>query len=252
MNSSSNTDSARADIGIVSALPIEMGQFLDRCERIKHYKGNDLVFRGGRYDGIRIVVAESGVGFARARKASRALIDAHQPKWILSSGFSGALVPDMKIGQIVMANEIVDQHGQQTAINLSLESDEENGLYVGRILTADELVRTVEEKRQLHEKFAAIAVDMESLAVAQVAAESKIGFMAVRVISDDMSADLPSEVLSIIGDTGAVRLGAALTSIVKRPGSFKDMLNLRSNAQAAAKNLATFLDGVVHQLHSSG
>lgn len=249
---SSDSDSARADIGIVSALPIEMGQFLDRCERIKHYKGNDLVFRGGRYDGIRIVVAESGMGFARARKASRALIDAHQPKWILSSGFSGALLPDMKIGQIVMANEIVDQHGQQTDIDLSLESDPENGLYVGRILTVDELVRTVEEKRQLHEKHEAIAVDMESLAVAQVAAESKVGFMAVRVISDDMSADLPSEVLSILGDTGAVRIGAALSSIVKRPESFKDMMHLRSSAQAAAKSLATFLDGVVHQLHSSG
>jgi adenosylhomocysteine nucleosidase len=151
-----------------------------------------------------------------------------------------------------MANEIVDQHGQQQTINLSLESDIENGLYVGRLLTADEMVRTVEHKQQLHENFEALAVDMESLAVAQVAAETKTGFMAVRVISDDMSADLPPEVLSIIGDTGAVRVGAALTSLFKRPESLKDMLHLRTNAQAAAKSLATFLDGVVHQLHDVG
>ncbi|MGZ0172600.1 MAG: phosphorylase family protein [Planctomycetales bacterium] len=249
---SSESDSTQADIGIVSALPIELGQFMDRCERVKHYKGEDLTFRGGRYDGIRVVVAESGMGYARARKASLALIDAHKPKWILSSGFSGALIPTMKIGQIVMANEIVDQHGQQQTINLSLESDIENGLYVGRLLTADEMVRTVEHKQQLHENFEALAVDMESLAVAQVAAETKTGFMAVRVISDDMSADLPPEVLSIIGDTGAVRVGAALTSLFKRPESLKDMLHLRTNAQAAAKSLATFLDGVVHQLHDVG
>ena len=247
----SESDSSQADIGIVSALPIELGQLMDRCERVKHYKGEDLTFRGGRYDGIRIVVAESGMGYARARKASLALIDAHKPKWILSSGFSGALIPTMKIGQIVMANEIVDQHGQQKSINLSLESDIENGLYVGRILTADEIVRTVEQKQQLHENFEALAVDMESLAVAQVASETKTGFMAVRVISDDMSADLPPEVLSIIGDTGAVRVGAALTSIFNRPESVKDMLHLRTNAQNAAKSLATFLDGVVHQLQAS-
>ena len=249
---SNESDSAQADIGIVSALPIEVGQFMDRCERVKHYKGEDLTFRGGRYDGIRVVVAESGMGYARARKASLALIDAHKPKWILSSGFSGALLPSMTIGQIVMANEIVDQHGQKKSIKLSLESDIENGLYVGRILTADEMVRTVGQKQQLHEKFEALAVDMESLAVAQVASETRTGFMAVRVISDDMSADLPPEVLSIIGDTGAVRVGAALTSIFKRPESVKDMLHLRTNAQAAAKSLATFLAGVVHQLHSSG
>ncbi|NQV27954.1 MAG: 5'-methylthioadenosine nucleosidase [Rhodopirellula sp.] len=249
---SSEPDSTRADIGIVSALPIELGQFLDRCERVKHYKGGDFTFRGGRYDGIRVVVAEAGMGYARARKAAQAMIDAHQPQWILSCGFAGALLPTMKIGQIVVANEIDDQHGQQKSINLALASDEENGLYVGRILTVDEMVRTVEEKKQLHEKYEAIAVDMESLAVAQVAAETKTGFMAVRVISDDMSSDLPSEILSIVGDTGAVRVGAALTSLFKRPESLKDMLHLRTNAQAAAKSLATFLDGVVHQLHDAG
>jgi len=249
---SSESNSAKADIGIVSALPIELGQFMDRCERVKHYKGEDLTFKGGRYDDIRVVVAESGMGYARARKASLAMIDAHSPKWILSSGFAGALIPTMKIGQIVVANEIVDQHGQQKKLNLSLESDIESGLHVGRLLTADEMVRKIERKQQLHEQFKAIAVDMESLAVAQVASETRTGFMAVRVISDDMSADLPPEVLSIIGDTGAVRVGAALTSIFKRPESVKDMLHLRTNAQAAAKSLATFLDGVVHQLHSSG
>lgn len=248
---SSESDNAQADIGIVSALPIELGQFLDRCERVKHYKGGDLTFRGGRYDGIRVVVAESGMGYARARKAALAMIDAHSPKWILSSGFSGALLPIMKIGQIVMASEIVDQHGQVQKIDLSLESDEANGLYVGRMLTVDEMVRTVEQKKQLRDEYEALAVDMESLAVAQVAAETKTGFMAVRVISDDMSSDLPPEVLSIIGDTGAVRAGAALTSIFKRPESVKDMLHLRKNAQAAAKSLATFLDGVIHQLHSA-
>ena len=147
----SETDNTRADIGIVSALPIELGQFMDRCERVKHYKGGDFTFRGGRYDGIRIVVAESGMGYARARKATQAMVDAHAPKWILSSGFAGALLPTMKLGEIIMANEIVDQHGQQISINLTLASDEANGLYVGRILTADEMVRTVEEKKQLHE-----------------------------------------------------------------------------------------------------
>ena len=148
----SETDNTRADIGIVSALPIELGQFMDRCERVKHYKGGYFTFRGGRYDGIRIVVAESGMGYARARKATKAMVDAHAPKWILSSGFAGALLPTMKLGEIIMANEIVDQHGQQISINLTLASDEANGLYVGRILTADEMVRTVEEKKQLHEK----------------------------------------------------------------------------------------------------
>ncbi|MFT4558813.1 MAG: adenosylhomocysteine nucleosidase, partial [Planctomycetaceae bacterium] len=51
----SESDSSQADIGIVSALPIELAPFMDRCEKVKHYKGEDLTFRGGRYDGIRVV-----------------------------------------------------------------------------------------------------------------------------------------------------------------------------------------------------
>lgn len=241
-------DFSKADIGIVSALPIELGEFLTRCARVNKYKGDGFNFRGGNYDKIRIATVESGMGYARARRAAISLVKTHSPQWLLSCGFAGALQDGMQIGNIVMVNSIVDQHGQEMNFSLNVASDEKAGLFVGRILTADEMVRTIDEKKLLAEKHAAIAVDMESLAVAQVAQENKIGFMGIRAISDDLSADLPPEVLSVVGDTGAVRVGAALSSIVKRPGSVKDMLHLRDNAQRAANNLAVFLDGVVHQL----
>ncbi|MBI1314166.1 5'-methylthioadenosine nucleosidase [bacterium] len=243
-----STDYSHADIGIVAALPMELSAFLGRCERPNRYKAGGLVFRGGRYDGIRVAVVEAGMGFVRARKATSALIDGHSPDWVLSCGFSGALLPEMQIGQIVMANSIVDQHGQELRQTLNAASNPAGGLYVGRILTADEMIRTVDEKRELAEKHGAIAVDLESLAVAQIARERHKNFMAIRVISDDMSADLPPEVLSVVGSTGAIRFGAALGSLVKRPESAKEMWHLRGNAKAAAESLATFLDGVVHQL----
>ncbi len=40
-------DTSHADIGIVCALPIEMGAFLARCERVRKYVGSNFVFRGG-------------------------------------------------------------------------------------------------------------------------------------------------------------------------------------------------------------
>jgi adenosylhomocysteine nucleosidase len=122
---------------------------------------------------------------------------------------------------------------------------------VGRLLNTDEIVRTIEDKKQLAEKHSAIAVDLESLAVAQVCQETKTRFLAVRVISDDLSADLPPEVMSVIGSTGAVRVGSALGSLWKRPGSIKDLWRLRESAHQAAGRLATFLDGVLVQLHKS-
>ena len=132
-----------------------------------------------------------------------------------------------------------------------MPADPARKLFVGRLLTADEMIRSVDQKRQLGEQHSALAVDLESLAVAQVARERKTRFLAIRVISDDFSADLPPEVMSIVGATGSVRFGAALGSIWKRPAAVKDLWRLREQAQTASSHLASFLDGVILQLHAS-
>lgn len=244
-------DKAHADIGIVSALPMEMAPLLERCQRVRKYSGGNFTFRGGLYDDIRVAVVEAGMGFALARRATQALLDAHTPKWVLACGFSGALRSQMKVGHIVMADSICDTHGQELAVDVHMPADPTRGLHVGRIVTADAIVRSVKEKEALATDFDALAVDMESLAVAQVCRDAKTRFLAVRVISDDMSADLPPEVLSVVGSTGSMRLGAALGSLWKRPSSAKDMWKLRENARLAAEKLATFLDGVLVQLQKA-
>ena len=161
-------DKAHADIGLVCALPMEVQPFLDRCEHLKKYTGGSYVFRGGFLDRIKVAVVQTGVGFARARAATQALIDAHSPPWVLSIGFSGALQSGMRVGDIVVATSICDLHGQELTNDVHFPEDPENGLYVGRILNADEIVRTVEEKQKLAAEYDALAVDLESLAVAQV------------------------------------------------------------------------------------
>jgi len=241
-------DATRAEIGIVCSLPLEIGDFLGRCQRIKTYSGGPFKFVGGLYDGIRVAVVEAGTGPVRARRATLALLDAHRPAWIISTGFAGALQPELKIGNIVVANEIVGLQGEPLKIDVGMNSDPARGLHVGRTLTVDKMIRTIIEKQTLSAQTGAIAVDMESLAVATVCRETKTRFMAVRAISDDMSADLPPEVLSLVGETGAIRFGAVIGSLWKRPSSIKDMWRMREHAMDASEKLASFLDGIVVQL----
>lgn len=241
-------DFTHAQVGIVHATAMETAPFLNRCDRVRKYVGGDFVFRGGLFGEIRIALAQSGMGPKLARSATLALIDGHSPGWIISAGFSGALQPDMKVGDIVVGNAIADEGGVELKIDLKMAPDPAIGLYVGRLLTVDRMIRTVAEKKALGESQSAIAVDMESLAVAQVCHEAKTKFLAIRVISDDLSADLPPEILSVVGSTGTVRLGAAVGALFKRPGSFKDMWRLRDQGMGAAERLATFLEGVIAQL----
>ena len=92
----STADAAHADIGLVCALAIEVNPLLDRCSRVRKYTGGKFTFRGGRYDDIRIAVVQAGMGFANARRATRAMLEAHTPPWVISCGFSGALRDGMR------------------------------------------------------------------------------------------------------------------------------------------------------------
>jgi Nucleoside phosphorylase len=236
-------------IGIVCALHLESAPFLRRIEEIRSDSGNGFTFRGCRQDGTRICLVEGGTGLTRARQATHALIDAFQPPWILSIGFSGALVDDVKLGHIVVANSVGDATGaKKLAIDLKMKAAPEKGLHVGPIVATDQIVRLVSEKRELAQRTGAFAVDMESLGVAEVCRERRVPFMAVRVITDDLTEDLPPEVLAILGPKGTVRAGALVGSILKRPGCVKDLMKMRENAQKAATRLGAFLPGVVEGL----
>ena len=115
-------------------------------------------------------------------------------------------------------------------------------------LNSDQIIRLVSEKQQLGASTGALAVDMESLAVARVCAERNIRYMSVRVISDDLSQDLPQEVLSVFGSTGYRRAGAVLSALWNRPSSWSDLWQLREQAIVAASRLGLFLRNVVERL----
>lgn len=248
-SSEETPDLAHADVGIVSAIPMELNPFVGQLEKRRSYTGGKFKFIGGTYDDkVKVVVVQQAVGFAKARTATQALIDAHTPDWVISAGYSGALQPEMGVGDIVVGNSICDQHGHSIKIDMNMEENPKTGLRVGRLLTADDLVLKVEEKRKLGETHGAIAVDLESMAVAQVCKESQTKFMAIRSLSDDMSEDLPKEILSLMGESGTMRLGAAVGAIWNRASSMKDMWHLREKGMHASRRLAAFLNMLLPKL----
>ncbi|MBT5018450.1 MAG: 5'-methylthioadenosine nucleosidase [Planctomicrobium sp.] len=239
-----NSNLPEQTVGIVCALHLEVAPLLDKLNPSRTQTGNGLKYYECHWGNLRVVIVEGGVGYNRAKVATHALIDAIQPEWILSVGLSGSLVADVKLSDIVLANSLIRQNGmQEVCQRFEYPGNPERGLHVGKLCTADHIVHTCNEKQELHERTRAIAVDMESHSVAMVCKERDIQFMAIRAISDDLSADLPKEVLAIFGPKGTIRTGALVGTIFKRPSSVKDLWKIRENAVRAAENLArTTLD----------
>ncbi len=239
---------AEADVGIVAALAMEVAPFVGRCLPVQAYVGDRFHVQGLLLHDTRIAVVESGAGASLATRATHTLLDGHSPRWVLSVGFSGALQPHLKIGDLVVANAIVDRDGKGLSVPLQMQPAPADGLHVGKFLNTDHIVRTAAEKRELGEATGALAVDMESLAVARACAERQVRFMSIRVISDDFSKDLPAEVLSIFGSTGYLRAGAILSALWKRPSCWSDLWQLREQSIQSASRLGLFVRNIVERL----
>ncbi len=128
-----------------------------------------------------------------------------------------------------------DQHDRQECLSSS-------GVHRGPLLTADHVVRLPEERKSLFQRYGALAVDMETFAVAEVCRRRQVAFSSIRVINDLADERLPRDVEHLLAQkTGAARLGAALGAVWQRPASLKDMYQLRENALIASGRLAQFL-----------
>ncbi|AGA27253.1 phosphorylase family protein [Singulisphaera acidiphila] len=237
------------DVGIVAAMSIEVGFLMDRMKRVRKYAGPKHSVIEGECEGKVVALIVTGMGREAARRGAQLLLDGHRPRWILSAGFAGALDPALRRNEIVMASEVVDLEGQRYAIDVGVPPTALGPrVRSGRLLTVDAIVRTAVEKAELHARFGADVVDMETSSVASLCSERLVRFLSIRVVSDEAGIDLPPEVAALMTRSGSYQVGAALRAIWKRPSSLKDFWALHEHAQEAADRLATITAGAIADL----
>ncbi len=243
------------DLVVMFALPLESGGLVDMMADVVTTQCATFVERSGKLSGRRVVVCESGVGRQAAAQATEDVIKVFHPQWIVSAGFAGALLPEMRRGHILMASSVVDEHKHPLEVGFKIDPEAVQAtasLHVGSLLTVDRLIRDRQEKEQLAREYQAAACDMETIGVAQACRRRQVRFLSVRVISDELDDHLSREVEHLLDQTTlAAKLGAATRAVFHRPRSIKDMWNLRETALRASDRLAKYLMGVVPQLRAA-
>ena len=196
--------------GIICATETEMKAIINEIKDIREKRIGRIVFFEGKFNNKDIVFVQSGIGKVNAAITATLLIEKYDIDKVIFSGVSGALDKALKIGDIVIANDVV-QHdfavgafgykkgqipqmevwsfeGDKDLIKKVQEtSDEKIKLHYGRILTGDQFIYKKEEKLDLGKEFEALCVDMESGAVAQVCYIMNVKFLIIRSISDSVT-----------------------------------------------------------------
>jgi adenosylhomocysteine nucleosidase len=202
--------------------------------------------------GAEVGVVLTGAGPKPARIVA-AKVMSHQDEinFCISSGFAGALRPELRVAQIVAARAMFAEPVNVEEITDLIEpsgplltfAEESGAMLVDRFYTAGRVVARSEEKRAWGK--AAAAVEMESFDILSVAAVSGIPAVAIRSISDKVDEDLPLDMNRIFSDEGQVSLPRVIGEVVRNPRTVPSLVRLGQNSKAAAESLARFLDGYI-------
>ena len=199
-------------IAIMGAMPEEVAPLLERVEDVKKVDYANNSYYEATYKGKELVIAYSKIGKVFSSLTAATLLEKFGCSTLLFSGVAGAINPELKIGDLIIADKLC-QHDLDISIfghdfgyvpegAKFVESDEKlraiakevaskNNLSVieGTIATGDQFVASNERKEFISTHFQADALEMEGASVAVVCDALNVPFFILRAISDTANDD---------------------------------------------------------------
>ena len=195
-------------IGIIGAMAIETEGLIREMTDTKSTVVSGVTFTEGVLCGRDVVVATSGVGKVFAAICAEAMILRFGVTALLNTGVAGGLSPMLEVGDVVLADEVVQHDMNTTALGdpqgllsglnvVKIPADKKllkalcsataaldyNGM-VGTVASGDLFVEKKKTKEGLVRDFDALACEMEGAAIGHVAFVNGVPFAVLRTISD--------------------------------------------------------------------
>lgn len=182
-----------------------------------------------------------GMGATAAARAGRQIASGPL-RAMVAAGFCGALRPELRVGDLVAADEVRDEATGERfpADPLLLEAAPGRR---GPLVSARRIARTPADRARLD----GLAVDMESAALAREARAAGIPFIAVRAITDETRHRLP-DFDRLTDAAGRLTPGAGLLHFALHPRELPALLRLGPAARTAGRSLAAGLAQMIERL----
>lgn len=204
-------------IGIIIAMPQELAPYKKHITTSEKIFGKE--FHYGKIGNKDIVICLSGIGKVNAAFATTLIIDKFKPELVINTGVSGGL-GRLKPYDMVIADKVVQHDVDTTALGdpkgkvstvdkIFFETSKKHNeltkkylhnAYVGTVACGDQFIADKELCKQITNDFDAIACDMESGAVAQIAYITQTDVVIIRGISDGADEDAPVDFLTMVNE----------------------------------------------------
>ena len=250
-------------IGLIAAMTDETRPLLRRAGPAQRERLDGLPCYRFSLAGRTCCLIESGMGPRRAAIATRALLEATSPRFLLNFGFGGAVRNGPDIGDVVVAQRLLLQNAglltEETGVDteltekiLSLLTSPDDRrrfpVFGGSFITTDGIVAKTEVTDRLPAGLPHPILEMETSAVAGVAIKAGTPFAALRAISDVASEELGFAITDFTDTDLNLRLHRILLTVVKRPWIVPQLFRLAKDTKRAGENLAIAVETVVSRL----
>jgi uridine phosphorylase len=200
----------------------------------------------GIWEGRRMLLAANGAGPKLASHAVEVAIRAgmvaelssSRLEAIVSTGFCGALSPDLKEGQIVIASSVNSPSTHEVFSCLPVASERE--FATGTVISQDRIANDAGEKLRLAAD-GSIAVEMEAAGVAVRAKRAGVPFCCIKVVSDRADESFPFDLNRLRSADGRIARGKIGVHALTHPTVLSTLFRLKRRTEDAAKTLGDFL-----------
>jgi adenosylhomocysteine nucleosidase len=210
--------------------------------------GGSSVRRSQTSRGVDLFAVRTGVGLERTLSATRRLVR-EGVTCLVSLGVAGGLRPGLRPGEIVVGETVVEEEEEGRGpgawdadgfrAQLAYTALKAHGIrtWRGRVLSTHAAVLSAQDKTSLYRKTRAMAVDMESSAVARTAAESNLPFLALRAVCDPQERTLDRDLTDCLGQGGLIHFSVLRKKFLRRPSLVFDLLPIAKDFALALSAL---------------
>lgn len=195
-------------IGVIGAMQMEVDDLRASMDNVENEVYSGVTYISGTLGEQEVVAAVCGIGKVFAAICAEAMILKFNVDCVINIGVAGTLCKELGVMDVAVADQVV-QHDMNTSAlgdpvgllsglnQIFLPSDEkmrrllcdclqERGVKykVGTIATGDLFLHKTSQKELLHERFGAIAGEMEGGSIGHVCFVNEVPFAILRSISD--------------------------------------------------------------------
>ena len=203
--------------GIIGAMEPEVAILLSKIEQCKEHQFANYTFYEGMINGTEVVLVQSGIGKVAAALATGLLIDKFSPDYIVNTGSAGGFEPSLKVGDIVVGDQVTYHDANVTAFGYeigqlpgmpvtfeanktlieaaqkSIDKLTDITAMIGLITTGDTFMTADADIAKARSNFPTMAaVEMEGAAIAQACFQFNVPFVVIRSLSDIAGKESPT------------------------------------------------------------